>query len=98
MGPFRLNDARLRRTSALRNQLAPRGPPCFGSPLDARYVREATLAEKLGGPQGAETALADHENRTIAWNLIEPGGKIGLGQIDGARNVSVGKLFRLAHV
>src|SRR5690242_8702809 len=84
--------------STLQNHFAPRVSPCLGSPFDARHVREATLAEKLRGPQGAETALADHENRTIAGNLIEPGGKIGLRQIEGARNVSAGKLFRLAHV
>ena len=84
--------------TALQNHFAARGAPCFGSPFDARDVREATLAEKLRGPQGAKTALADHKNWAIVGNLVEPGGEIGLRQIDGARNVSTGKLFGLADV
>src|SRR5215813_10415142 len=98
MGPIRFDDARLRRTSALPNQFAARGAPGLGSSFNASHVRDPTLAEKLSCPQRTEAALANHEDRTIAGNLIEPGGKIGLGQIDGTRHVPVDKLFRLAHV
>src|SRR5262249_29991736 len=98
MRPLRLDDARLRRMSALSNQFAPRGAPSLGSPFDASHVRDATLAEELSGPERTEAALANHEDRTIAGNLIEPGREIGLRQIDGTRNVPTRKLFRLAHV
>src|SRR5262245_18601860 len=98
MGPFRLDDARLRRAGALPNQFAARGAPGFGSSFDARHVRDATLAEKLRCPERTEAALANHEYRTIARNLMEPGGEIGLRQIDGARNMPADKLFRLADI
>jgi hypothetical protein len=52
----------------------------------------------LRRPERAEAALADHEHRAVAGHLVEPGGQIGLGPIDGAGDVAVGKLFRLAHV
>ena len=56
------------------------------------------MAGELRGPQRTETTVANYEHRAITENLFEPGGKISLGQIDGAGNVSVGKLFWLAHV
>src|SRR5260370_18400723 len=44
MGPFRLDDVRPRRMSALQNHFAARGAPCLGSPFNANHVREALLS------------------------------------------------------
>src|SRR5262249_17749382 len=98
MRPLRLDDSRLRRPSALLNQFAACGAPSRGPSFDACHARDPTLAEKLGCPQRTEAALANHEYWTIAGDLIKPRGQISLGQIDSARDVPVGKLFRLAHI
>src|SRR5689334_18732103 len=98
MRPFRLDELRPRRAWAFLDQLAPRAPPGLGPPLDACHLRVANLSEKLSRPQRTEAPLADHVDGTVARQLLEPGGKIGLGQVDGPRNVPMDELLRFAHV
>src|SRR4051794_10831606 len=93
MGPFRLNVAGPRRVSALANQFPVRGAPGLGAALDAGHVRDAALRQKLRGPERPEAALTNHEHRTVARHVVEAVGQVGLGQIDGAGDVSVSKLF-----
>src|SRR5262249_42429385 len=98
MSPFRFEDASPGRVSALPNQFAACRAPGLGSPFHARHVFEPALNQELRCPERTETTLAYHQYRAITRNLIESGGQIGLGQVDGARNVSADELFRFAHV
>jgi hypothetical protein len=94
MSPFRFDDARLGRLIALPNQFAACRAPGLGSPIDACHVFEPALNQELRCPDRTETTLANHQYRAIARNFIESGGQIGLGQLDGARNVAADELLR----